>query len=192
MSEKCWYSVNIDVSNALRKDYVFPTPTGAYGIWQPPALTIFSKEWLDYTASVGLSVVNAMLFYRGPHASTKDAHIDITTAKPLSITNFAINWCIGGKGSTMAWYEPKPVTNEDMQYTMAGTAYVTWPIASLKEIERVSIESQLTLVKTGIPHSIFMQEDPRWTISARTLLKDNKPWDEIVKHLRSKNLLVER
>lgn len=191
----CWYKLNVDLTNALRKDFSFPKPSGLYGIWNPTAASVFNKEWLDYMKSVGLPIYNAMLFYRGPGASTKETHIDISKTNPLVLTNYGINWCIGGKGSNMIWYE-KPgdgrIRDEDVSWTPAKTPYITWNYNEVTEVERTHIGNELTLVKTDLPHAILMKDDPRWCISARTTAMDNLEWDKIVELLRLKNLLVER
>ena len=193
VNDNCYYRLTLDVSNAIREDYVFPTPATEYGIWNPPAEKIFNKVWLDYMKSIGVPVYNAMVFYRGPNASTKETHVDISKTNPLRLTNYGINWCIGGKGSEMAWYRsPKELKDEDVIWTKAKTPYIAMKYEQVTEIERCHIGSDVTLVKTDFPHAILMKEDPRWCVSARTTFLDNHQWDEILTLLRSKNLLVER
>ena len=86
VNDNCYYRLTLDVSNAIREDYVFPTPATEYGIWNPPAEKIFNKVWLDYMKSIGVPVYNAMVFYRGPNASTKETHVDISKTNPLRLT----------------------------------------------------------------------------------------------------------
>ena len=192
----CYYRLNIDVSNALKPDWKHQCGTfdvtGKYGVWQPPSNLIFNQEWLDYMKSIGLPIVNAMIFYRGSYAHTVDAHIDVSTAQPFRTHNFGINWCVGGKGSEMLWYELPPNAEQKVTYTRAKTPYVSWPLKELTEVERCHIGKQVTLVKTGLPHAIVMGEEPRWCFSARTFIPNDIPWQEVVELMRSKNILIER
>jgi hypothetical protein len=193
MSNNCYYRLTLDVSNAIREDYVFPTPTHDYGIWNPPAEKIFRKEWMEYMQSIGVPLYNAMLFYRAPGASTKETHVDISKTNPLRLTNYGINWCIGGRDSEMVWYRPpKELRDEDVIWTRAKTPYIAMKYDQVTEIERCHVGSEVTLVKTDLPHAVLMGDEPRWCISARTSWLDNYPWDGILELLRSKNLLVER
>lgn len=195
MNDKCYFELDIDVSDALKSDWkTYCTTfdiTGKYGIWQPSSEQIFKKSWLDYMRSIGLPIYNAMIFYRGPYAHTADAHIDISDI-PFRIHNFGINWCVGGKNSEMVWYELPENPEEKIAYTRANTPYVAWPKKTLKEIERYHIGEKVTLVKTGLPHAIVMDQEPRWCFSARSAIPNDLPWDKVTDLLRSKKLLVER
>lgn len=196
MSNKfCYYRLKIGTGSALNPSWKFPTPTGLYGIWNPPAEEIFRPAWLEFMKSIGIPIYNAMVFYRGPGASTKEVHLDISKTDPLVLTNYGINWCLGGKDSSMMWYETPGdgrVREEDVIWTAAKTPYITWKYEEVKEIERATIDQELTLVKTDIPHAIKMGKEPRWCISARSSSIDSLEWDEIIELFRSKNLLVER
>lgn len=196
MSNKvCYYRLKIDSTNFLNPKWKLPKPTGLYGIWSPMAEDVFGSTWLEYMKSIGLPIYNAMIFYRGPGASTKEAHLDISKTDPLTLTNYGINWCLGGKESSMIWYETPGdgrVRDEDVIWTSAKTPYIAWDYDKVTEIERVNIGKELMLVKTDIPHAIQMGKEPRWCISARSSVFDNLKWEDITALLRSKNLLVER
>jgi hypothetical protein len=189
MSNKCWYRLNIDVTNALNPNWKFTAPPEGFGVWQPRATEIFNKEWLQYTASLGLPIYSALVFYRGPFMSSKDAHHD--THAGLVTVNFGLNWVIGGAGSKMHWFDT-PTIPGTVNEIDARAPYVSYPFSELTEIDNCNIGPEITLVKTCNPHSISMQQEPRWAISARTNINDNTPWDEVVELIRSKNLLVER
>jgi hypothetical protein len=191
----CYYRLKIDSSNLLNPKWKLPSPKGLYGIWSPRAEEVFSTTWLDFMKSIGIPIYNAMIFYRGPGASTKEAHVDISKTDPLVLTNYGINWCLGGTDSSMSWYETPndgKIRDEDVIWTAAKTPYIKWQYEEVNEIERANIGRELTLVKTGIPHAVHMGKEPRWCISARSSSLDNLVWEEITELLRSKNLLVER
>jgi len=191
MSNKCWYNLKIDISNCFLEGYKLPEPVGKYGIWHPLAKDVFNPQWLRYTRSIGLPIYSVMIFYRGPYAHTAQAHVDVGKAEPFCLTNFGINWCYGGEGSEMAWYET-PIEPKPVSYTEAKTPYMSWDADKLKEIERTHIGNEVSIVRTGIPHSIKMDKDPRWAISARCSLLDNYNWETVIEELRKKNLLIER
>lgn len=169
-----------------------PTPQlrNDFGIWHYKAKDIFSTDWLNYVKSIGLQINGAMLFYREACASTLEAHIDIATAEPLELCNFGINWCVGGKGSEMVWFERPYYDKNSIAKTAADTPYIAWPIDSLKEIERRHIGLEPVLVRTDIPHCIIMKSDPRWCISVRLDYKSSMTWEQIVKYMGDRNILL--
>jgi len=188
---KCWYTLDIDLKGCFKDDFKFPVPQGEFGVWTKPADQVSSPAWRQYMKSLGLPVTSFMMFYRGSHASTKQAHIDILKLEPWTLTNFAINWCFGGTGSEMIWYNT-PTTVTKISYTSAKTPYMSWDKDKLIEIERYHLGNKVTVVQTGIPHAIEMRAEPRWCFSARTPITENKPWEEVIDLLRKKKLLIER
>lgn len=192
MSDNCYYHVNIDVSDALNPKWRMPVPKDGYGIWSPTAGLIFSKTWLNKVADMGLPMRHALLFYRGPNMTSKEAHVD-THAKSRKFINFAFNWIIGGENSAMHWYNiPDQKTVTTVKDSSTNVPYTTYQFKDLELLESCSISNKATLVKTCVPHSITMGEEPRWCISARPDLDEDMQWDDIVGLLRSKNLLIER
>ena len=187
----CWYKLNIDVKNCFLENYKFPTPSGRYGVWHPRAHEVFNQRWIQYVKSLGLSIYTVMIFYRDSYAHTELAHVDIAKCDPFTLTNFAINWCYGGAGSEMMWYNT-PNEKKAITYTAANTPYMAWDIPELTEIERTHLGEEVTLVRTGLPHAIRMDKEPRWVFSARCSIPDNLEWEQVVGLMREKNLIVER
>lgn len=190
-TQHCWYNLKIDTTNCFLDGYKFPEPRGQYGIWHPLAKDVFNPAWLKYVNEIGLPIYSVMMFYRGPYASTVGAHVDISRPDPFLLTNFAINWVYGGSDSTMSWFET-PKEKKKVEFTSANTPYIVWDKSGLTKIESVTLGKQVTLVNTGIPHSIEMGKDPRWAISARTSIRDDYEWDNVVAILRKSQLLIER
>lgn len=188
----CWYNLKIDTTNAIRKDWNFIPPGRPLSVKFVTAPELFNQEWLSYMQSLGLSVVSALVFYRGANANAPTAHVDLTNIGKVRPCSFGINWTLGGAGSEMVWYD-MPKTGHEVKYTEANNPFMDWPFTDLTEIDRTAIGSNnATLVRVGYPHTIEMKDDPRWCISARTLIREDLPWPQIVEKLRSKNLLVER
>jgi hypothetical protein len=186
----CWYNLKIDITNCFLEGFKLPKPEGQSGIWHPLAKDIFTPQWIEYMESIGFFICSVVIFYRGSNY-TSQAHVDIIKAEPLSFSDFGINWCYGGKNSEMVWYET-PLEPKSVSYTNANTPYMSWNINELKEIERTHIGNEVSIVRTGIPHSIKMDADPRWAISARCFKSENPNWETAIEDLRKKNLLIER
>lgn len=196
MNNNCWYELKIDTSNALRKDWAWDVSELVNNMnVKVVDHSIFNIEWLDYMESIGIPIYRAVLFYRYPSDNTRHyAHIDINKTVTGTVP-WAINWVIGGENSKMVWYNfPKDYydlsKDNCVERTMANTPYVSWKINDLTEIEQREIKNVSTLVRTDIPHSITMGEVPRWCISIKRSL--SYTWEELIVHLRSKNLLIER
>lgn len=197
MTEKCWYNLDIDMTEVFRPDWKWPDVTGSdYGIWLYPKISkLVTQKWLSMIRSKGLNVQACMLFFRGKRFQRTTAHVDIYSVsdddKTIKIAPLGLNWIIGGSDSFMTWYEPSkhPIK---ISYSDAKTPYADWPISSLKESDRCNIKNKLTLVRTDVPHNIEMGDDPRWCVSFRLADKDNYTWDSTVSMLRDKKLLVER
>ena len=187
----CWYNLKIDTTDCFLEGYKLPEPKKGYGIWSIHTKDIFSPQWLEYTESIGVFISSAMIFHKGSFTNFPDAHIDIRSVDPLCLSTFGINWCYGGKNSEMVWYET-PIEPKNVSYTPANTAFLSWNINELKEIERRHIGNEVSLVRTDIPHSINMDADPRWAISARCREWEGNEWETIIEELRKKNLLIER
>ena len=166
----CWYKLNLNVKTALRSDWKFPSHNGKYGIWNYKAAEMFDSAWLRDTRLKGIPIVEAMLFFRGPGINNDTAHMDLAenNKNKLQVRNYGINWCIGGQDSEMVWYKTPTDFNlqEDVPYTAAKTPFICWPINKLTEVERHNLGDTVTLVKTGIPHNVEMNRDPRWCISS--------------------------
>ena len=190
MNNNCWYSLNIDFSNALRKDWVWEIPDlKKSSIQSTNSRMLFNPEWLNYMNSIEVPIHFVMLFYRSPKSYTEIAHVDVKTKKPLLYVPYAINWIIEGQDSEMKWYNFSE-EQQNVKYTMANTPYLAWPISTLTEIDSANIQNSFTLVRTDIPHSVQVNEKSRWSISVRSL--SLLTWQDSVDHFRSKNLLIER
>jgi hypothetical protein len=195
MNNNCWYSLNIDFSNALRKDWVWKIPSLEKSSIQIVNTHLFNTDWLNYMASIEFPIEYAMLFYRIPNlysstAHLATAHVDVNgNNKSLKYVPYAINWVIEGQDSEMIWYN-LPEKYQDIKYTMANTPYVDWLVTELDEIDKANIQNYFTLVRTDVPHRVQVNEKPRWAISVRSSALVT--WNEVVNHFRSKNLLIER
>ena len=169
-----------------------PTPKGNYGIWYPKAEDLFTPAWLEYAAGLGIDFNHALLFYRGPGMTSKEAHVD-THAETHQFVNFAINWVLGGKDSKMHWYKlPDMRVASTVKDPKTSVPYTTFQFKDLEYLESCEITNEVTLVKTNLPHSVTMGNEPRWCISARVKHNNDVVWEEIVERMKQNNLLVER
>ena len=188
---KPWYKLNLDVSNCFSKNPNLPTHKEQFKIWNFLVTEICHPNWLNYLKSLGLTPCSVLIFYGDAWKSDtmRNAHIDIATVDPYELHHFAINWCIGGAGSEMIWYE-MPKTIPQVHYSSAKTPYIPCNTFSLKEIERHHIGEEATLVRTDIPHFIKMGPEPRWCFSLRLSPLENFEWDQAVHMFKERNLLL--
>ncbi len=180
---KCWYNINLDISNAIKSNWEWPSPNDRdWGVWHLPAHKIFNSDWLKSSFLAGIPIKDIMLFYRPSNFFEDSAHVD----EPGQIG--AINWCIGGQGSEMLWYKiptSAPITAKNA----AGTWGSNWPVTILTNLDRGCITSTPTIVRVDVPHTVVMKDDPRWCISARLNISFTT-WEQYVGYFESKNLII--
>lgn len=182
MNKFCWYHLNLDVTNSIRKDFKPDwSNRSVYSFTKPTE--VFNTEWLDYMKGHYLMIEAIMMFYKPAHLVGTLAHDDGKFRK------FAINWLLSGSDSEMVWFDFAK-TNPELHYTEAGTPYYPWPVTELTVIDRCSDNSKPTMVRVDNPHTINVGVEPRISISVRT--RFNAEWQRSVDYLRSRNLLIER
>jgi hypothetical protein len=201
-NEHCWYNLNLDVSNAIRPGFDMGDQT-----WTVKRIMnisdMFTADWLEYMSDLGMPITATMMFQRQVNTVQSSAHVDVMISDkqtPESLLkqtpicrNFAINWVIGGRDSEMKWYNLPGIPNDGstVQFNLANTPYMNWPITELTEIDRCCIQSQPTMVRVDMPHAIEVKDEPRIAISVRTNGLPND-WQIAINYLRDKQLLIER
>jgi hypothetical protein len=181
---KPWFKTNIDVTNALVKNF----NTDQYLKQVPPGQSfhlcrftvnnlenIVQKSWVNYMNTLGITVSGVQLFYTKSYAVSGKAHVDNTPNTPASA---AFNWCIGPDSADMVWYA-LPDYIPEVSKTPADTTYTAWPLQELTFQSRQRIGNTCTMVRIDIPHHIFIGGDDRWCISVRTKNKFDQ-WADIV------------
>ena len=187
--DRCWYELDIDMSNALKQGYTLPAVNGkSVGMWWFRKDDIFNPSWLSYMSDKGIDIKGSLLFWRPARLNNTTAHIDIDGSDNDRVVIFALNWIIGGKGSEMAWYHTPPGPTF-VEYTKAGTAFSSWLISDLVERDRHCIQERVTMVRVDVPHAIFVKEEPRWCISLRTNHPGRLTWEDRVNFMREKGLI---
>ena len=141
--------------------------------------------------SFGLPMLGIMLFYRPANYNTNIAHIDTNKYDHSKVYASALNWVIGGKNSMMHWYD-LPDKLPPVKMTKATSTYQSWTISELVEINQVNIDNQVTLVRVDLPHSVSVDNEPRWCFSARFKDCDIITWNSIIDLMKAKNLLIDR
>ena len=198
----CWYNLNVDTRNFLRKDWCWPDNPKEFRVGQEgKPEKILTHEAIQYLDNIGLNIADIMMFSRPPQYRDISAHIDIRgTGDGTKIirningeytVKFALNFTISGKGSLMRWYENPPGLNT-IFYTTAGTPFVSRLIDNLTLIDECEIGSMLTLTRVDQLHAIVVADEPRISISLRTGNNAAVTWEDAVNYMRSKNLLIER
>lgn len=175
---KPWYTLNVDVKNAIRKDFDFKkffesskfagTPWGHWFFDKDELSDVFSSEWLQYMEHLDLMPGSCMLFYRKAHWQYADPHVDVEpkTQKP---SIYGLNWVIDpDDDSEMIWYPPAscaPIVNA----AESGGIYHLWPVEIFagQPIVYKCIGNNLTLINPAMPHTVIVNEKERWAFSLR-------------------------
>lgn len=189
--QHCWYNLNIDISNAVRPDFDFGDDRW-YFKRTTTSSDMFTVDWLEYMRGLGIPITATQMFQREVGSPTTHAHIDVMAvdSQKISCRTFAINWAIGGRDSEMIWYD-LPNNDSPVLYTRANTPYVEWSTTDLTEVDRCCIQSQPTVVRVDVPHSVKVKDEPRISISVRTNGIPND-WDTAVDYLLNKQILIPR
>jgi len=194
MNNRSYYNLDLDTSNAITEGFA-EERIGSLVIEKFRLFEIkkvLKKEWIEYfTAAVG-AINHVMVFSRPAFSSTSIAHIDLKgTGDPAW---FGINWILSGRDSQMVWFDlPKNYSKADIKFTQAGTPFSAFNVASLTEVDRCQITDKPVLVRTDIPHSIIVDQEPRISISVRPFssLDAKCNWDKSVDFFRGKQLIIE-
>lgn len=187
----CHYQLDIDIKNALKKDWKFPFSFSKHEIWNFQVDDILDSVWIEKFNKTIVEIKNIMLFYRATNINCLEAHIDsyFLPNGEMKFWNSAFNWTLGGKDSKMFWYKNHSNVDykKDLRWTPAKTPYLSWPTDNLEKIDECHIGNNLTLVRTSVPHRVEINIEPRWCISMRPC--KNFTWEELVSLLENKNLI---
>jgi hypothetical protein len=195
-----WHKLNIDISNAIRKDFDYnklreesffkDAPAALYRFidYSENTHEFFNKEWLEYMRAQGIPVIGGVLFYR--RAGYLDyPHIDLSYNKTPG--EFALNWVItDNDDSKMTWYNAENLApyGKDIQYNndpSGNWANLTrFTIDNYKQYEthECTLGKTLTLVDVATPHNIVMGLNDRWCISVRCNLRVVSNWQDTVNY----------
>lgn len=194
MEKKSWYTLNLDISNALRKDLDLDKMRTEFEFRESPVMTWFyredrilqllSQEWLDYMKDLHIDIVAAIVFYRNAYYVHQGAHIDLGNPDIPGPTS-GINWVIDpADDSEMVWYNTPtapPELRDGATRDKQVTTYDSWDWHNLgPQIDSRTIGTTPTLVRTDIPHNIIVRAVPRWVISVRTSQLLTESWEDTV------------
>jgi hypothetical protein len=184
-----WYELNIDVTDAVRKDFdineLLIGNTEPIRLWDfigEKKTELFTSEWLHYMDSIGVPIAGALIFWRQANYQHPTAHIDVAPNN-YSGLSAAINWCVGEDKAQMVWYELPDVIGDSNQ-TPVESNYQEWNISELVELERKIIGNVPKLVRVDVPHNVVMGDVPRFLITARTM-EVFQDWDGVKNHFRT-------
>jgi hypothetical protein len=190
MNNKCWYNLNIDISNAIRNDWGLRNPEKiSHVIKHPEPNEIFNLVWLKYMESLQLPIEAVTVFFKKElYDDGISSHVDIDHNHETTL--FGYNWVYGGKGSKMVWYDlPDDFSIQaNIKSTTEGGKYCVVNNDNLHQIDECIIGENPVLVRVNLPHSIKMGSDPRLCISARGSMPQNN-WEDLTKYLINKNLI---
>lgn len=192
-----WYNIGVNNLTILNKNWQFPKVTQLWG-GHFTTEELFDPDWVLYIESLDIHISKSHpIFFKPKNMETKKAHVDLRLDNSSQVS--ALNFAIQGKDSKMCWYKEKLVNSGIIKQNSFGAAdhkshnHVVWNLEDLEEIDSCNIQSSLTLVRIGIPHTIFIGNQDRWGISIR--FNNNlgrKSWEEVVDFFNNKNLLIAR
>jgi len=179
ISDRPWHHLNINTDHAIsQKGHEYfgnIVKNNSMNIAQTRDIELFNPDWLQQLCECTQNEVSSiMVFYRPSYHQYPTAHIDLNTnyikeTGQVSATCAAVNMIYNGANddSEMIWYQCPAYTQDDVQWTMAQTAYLDFDPKTLTEVSRCCIGNNVTLVRTDLPHNIIMGQTPRLSISIR-------------------------
>jgi len=199
---KPWRQLNIDVSNALRKDIEFDDirarsdfanrPSGIWNFADDKITDLLCEDWVEDFSSLGFDLKNVLVFHRQPGFQAENVHVDMQGSIDPRPAVYALNWLTDPTpDSKMVWYElPSSSGNlyTDHEYGLPTVYAASWPLSLMhgNELDSAVIADKLTLVRVGLPHTVIMGERPRWCISLRLQRKyDIKSWTDALHLFRN-------
>jgi hypothetical protein len=185
----CYYELNVDVTNAIRKDFdlneLLVGNVQQIRLWDyigDKKTELFTDAWLGYMDSIGVPIAGALIFWRQANYQHPTAHIDVAPNN-YSGLSAAINWCVGEDKGQMVWYEIPEKTGNTNQ-TPVDSNYQEWQTSQLVELQRKVIGNKPSLVRVDLPHNIIMGDVPRFLITARTM-EVFQSWDDVKTYFRT-------
>ena len=198
---RSWYRLNIDVSDAVAKDFKlgYPPEPGishtGQGIYllRPNSKTsnrILSQEWKSNLLSTTKAhPAAAVIVFVTPLDAVYDyAHVDLDT-EGTQAHPYGLNWVdFYDDDRDMVWYQKPEEQALHQEKSHLGNAYQLTKPTDETVVDRCRIGKQLTLVRTDIPHRIdspVSQASPfRVAISIRPYIPVIKTWEDAVEYFR--------
>jgi hypothetical protein len=198
---RSWYRLNIDVSNAVAKDFKlgYPpepgTPHTGKGIYllRPDSKTsnrILSQEWKSNLLSTTKARPGAaVIVFVTPLGAVYDyAHVDLDT-EGTRAHPYGLNWVdFYDDDRDMVWYQKPEEQTLHQEKSHLGNAYQLTKPTDETVVDRCRIGKQLTLVRTDIPHRIdspVSRASPfRVAISIRPSIPVIETWEDAVEYFR--------
>jgi hypothetical protein len=160
-----------DTASKFSDPHNFPEKHNLQHIIFNPLESFISQEILDFYDSLGLTTSFAECFYTPPNRFTP-IHRD-APRRPPNLTK--MNWCYGGKGSTMNWYKEKSTSVENIARRNSSVTFHEYTLYKKEELTQLHSQpiSSPSLVQVGIPHNITNLEEPRIVVSTFLFWKKN-------------------
>ncbi len=179
--------------DAIHPDFKLPTQdfdeTGLAIYW---GIVPMNLGWCDYIyKTFNLEFEQSFLFCRKAGQIDDIAHVDTHATKHIDLDSIVINWCIGGKGSNLIWYQ-RPTQDPDVSEHIdahgngTNTIYRGWPVNTLQEIDRCEILRIPTLTRVTVPHSVITGSQPRYCFSIRFKSWGHNSWEETVQDFQQR------
>lgn len=207
---KCWYKLNIDVSNAINtnfnfREFVTDLDKDKWLVFdrsQEHFKNFLNKEWIVYIEQFGIKITSGGFFYKPSNYDPileKTIHVD--PGKQIS----AINWTldpgiINGNinkdfedSGVMTWFHteeyPKKVFRRDNNI-IKSYFEINVNAPDLKQIDSLKLGKDVYLVRVNAPHAVPTDEkSPRLVISIRFDETSMTNWEDVVDYFTNNDLL---
>jgi len=198
---RSWYRLNIDVSDAVAKDFKlgYPPEPGIPQIGQgiyllrPDSKTsnrILSPEWKSnlLTTIRAVPTAEVIVFVTPLDAVYEYAHVDLNP-EGTRVHPYGLNWVEFYEDSRdMLWYQKPEEKNLHSDTSLVGNTYQLTKPTDETVVDQCRIGKQLTLFRTDIPHRVDLPVSQanrfRVAISIRPYIPEIETWEDAVEHFR--------
>ena len=215
---KCWYKLNIDVSNAINTNFNFRefVPNLDKNDWAlfTPELSksdseyfykFLNSKWLADMSHQGLTIITAGFFYKpGNYDPISDKTIHVDPGR-----SFAINWVIDPgfvtgtmneqfeDSGTMLWFNTNTQPYKNFYRMKSGSIDTIVPYlqtdvnaSDLKEIDRLKLNRDVYLLRVDTPHCVPTDGRSPRVVITMCIKIDDPTWDNVVNYCYNKKLIA--
>jgi len=185
-----YFELDTNCLSVIKKDWKPPGNISEYYIKTVNSKKIdnFVDECLDPNF---VDIVNqfyifkyAALFNKPVDYCPECAHVD---AEFTSFRFYALNinpFQVEDNGK-MVWYDINTDVDPKLwTHKKSEVPAVSYPFDKLKINTEFPVNKKICLVRTDIPHAIFLGKKPRYCISFRFDKKDNESWDDVITNFK--------
>jgi hypothetical protein len=146
------------MKNSYHYTLTLPVTVTFNETWETTRLSWYDTkhiELVEFLETLGITIRHAQRFYTPPYGTLPihvDSHDLVSQAK--------LNYIIGGKDSTMDWFELKPGRDINTMVTPVGSKYLYADAGDVVKVYSAKV-GHPSIINSGILHSITNSNEPR-------------------------------